>query len=70
MKLPSNVDSERVLGLGWLTGWPQGQPGPFGLPLSASSLFQEGGWVWELLLPSPTSLLGFDLRKGQPLPLF
>lgn len=40
------------------------------LPVSAASLFQEGGWECELLLPSPAFPPGFDLGKRKPLPLF
>lgn len=58
-----------MLGLGWLAGL-RDSLAPSVLSLSASSLFQEGGWEWELLPPSPAFLLGFDLRKGKPLPLF
>lgn len=46
-------------------GWPA--PSRM-LPLSVSSLFQEGGWKCELLLPAQPSLLVLISEEKAPAP--
>lgn len=67
--LPRSRCSDGELGLGWMAGLRDSLV-PSELPLPASSLFQEGGWEWELLPPRAASPLGFDLWKEKPQPLF
>lgn len=67
--LPRSRCSDSELGLGWLASLRDSLVSSV-LPLPASSVFQGGGWEWELLPPSAASPLGFDLWKEKPQPLF
>lgn len=71
-------DSEHVLGLGWMTGWLQGQPGPFGAA-SLSFIPVPGGWLCVGAPSTQSSLPAWfwsqegkapaPLLKQQPAPL-